>query len=129
MLSQSDGQRVIEQALSLSRADDVQVTLESSVSQHLRFARNLPSTSGGHTDQLLTVRSTFGQKSASTTTNQLDPQALRAAVERSEGLARLAPEDPEKLPDLGPQQFPAVPAYDEKAVRDGARAMVTGSAV
>ncbi len=129
MLSQSEGQRIVEQALSLSHADDVQVTLESSASLHLRFARNLPSTSGSHTDHLLTVRSSFGQKSAATTTNQLDPAALRAAVERSEGLARLAPEDPERLSELGAQQFAAVPAYDETAVRDGARSMVTGSAV
>jgi len=112
MLSEAEGKQWIERALASSRADDVQISLVATQAGHLRFARNTPSTSGQYSDHTLSVRSTFGKKSAVATVNQLDEASLRAVVERSEQLARLAPEDPERMPDLGPQSFPSVAAYD-----------------
>jgi len=128
MLSRDEGKQLLERTLALSRAPEVQVTLVASEAGHLRFARNNPSTSGQYSDHTLSVRSTFGQKSATATVNQLDPASLRAAVERSEQLARLAPEDPERMPDLGPQRFPSVPAFDAEMSSAAAAQMVAGSA-
>ncbi|MDQ3698127.1 MAG: TldD/PmbA family protein, partial [Gemmatimonadota bacterium] len=53
----------------------------------------------------VTIRSSFGKRSASVTTNALDDASLKAAVETSERLARLSPEDPEAMPELGQQTY------------------------
>lgn len=129
MLSEAEGRQLVERALGLSRADDVQIRLTATDAAHLRFARNSPSTSGRHCDHELTVRSSFGKKSASATANQLDPDTLREVVGRSEQLARLAPDDPEHMPDLGPQTYPQVVAYDPELTEQGAQQMVAGSAL
>ena len=127
MLTKEEGQNVIEQVLGQSHADDATVTLDATDTVQLRYARNTPSTSGHQADHVLTVKSTFGKKSASATVNQLDPQSVRAAVERSEQLARLAPDDPEQMPDLGPQTYAAVSAYDETLVDTAAADIVRGT--
>ncbi|HKO94132.1 MAG TPA: DNA gyrase modulator, partial [Polyangiaceae bacterium] len=120
MFSEAEGRQLVERTLALSRADDVQIRLTATDAAHLRFARNSPSTSGHHWDQQLTVRSSFGKKSASATVNQLDEGTLREVVGRSEQLARLAPDDPEAMPDLGPQTYPPVSAYDPELPEHGA---------
>jgi predicted Zn-dependent protease len=129
MLSEAEGRQLVERTLALSRADDVQIRLTSTDAAHLRLARNSPSTSGRHSDHELTVQSSFGKKSASATVNQLDPDTLREAIGRSEELARLAPDDPEHMPDLGPQTYPQVSAYDPELAQHGAEQMVAGSAL
>jgi predicted Zn-dependent protease len=128
MLSEAEGKQLVERALGLSRAEDAQVSLVATQAGHLRLARNSPSTSGQYSDHTLSVRSTFGKKSASATVNQLDDASLRALVERSEQLARLAPEDPERMPDLGAQSYPNVAAYDAELSSAGPAQMVAGSA-
>lgn len=129
MLSKEDGLKVIEQVSAASHADDVLVTLVASDVTHLRYARNTPSTSGQQSDCVLTVRSTFGKKSASATVNQLDEATIAAVIERSEQLARLAPDNPEQMPELGPQSYASVVAYDETLLESGATDIVRGSAL
>jgi hypothetical protein len=51
------------------------------------------------------IRAVFGKKAGSATVNRTDDAALRAVVQRAEALARLAPDDPELLPELGPQTY------------------------
>ena len=57
--------------------------------------------------------SAFGQRVASVTTNLLDEPSLTEAVRRSEALARLAPENPEYLGELTPQDYPKGNGYYE----------------
>jgi predicted Zn-dependent protease len=128
MLSEAEGKELLERALALSRAQDVQLSLVASEGGHLRFARNTPSTSGQYSDHTLSVRSSFGRKSATATANQLDLANLRELVQRSEQLAQIAPEDPEYMPDLGPQSFAPVQAFDAELGSAGAGQMVAGSA-
>lgn len=129
MLDEAEGRKLLERALSMCRADDATVTVEATQTTHLRFARGGLSTSGTFSDQTLAVRSTWGKKSASATTNQLDDDSLREVVQRSERLARLAPDDPEHMPDLGPQSYPSVAAYDERVRTEGAADIAKGSAL
>ena len=56
------------------------------------------------------------------------PQSLKTVVERSEQLARLAPEDPEHLPELGPQRYASVNALDQELATASGAQMVAGSA-
>jgi predicted Zn-dependent protease len=129
MLTEDEARRVIQRVLALSRADDVEVRLSSDETSHLRFARNTPSTSGCYADHVLTVESSFGQRSASATVNQLDDATLEDVVRRSEALARLAPEDPEHMPSLEPQVYPVVAGYDARAAEAPAAQLARGTAL
>ena len=128
-LSREESQRIIGRVTELSKADSVQIQLGSSHSSNTRFAANQMSTSGSIFDVTLAVQSSFGKKHAVVVTNDLSDESLRQVVTQSEALAKLAPEDPEAMPPLGPQQYVAVPAYFEStaslSASDMARAAMT----
>lgn len=129
MLTEEEARRVVQRVLAVSQAEDVEIRLRAEETSHLRFARNSPSTSGFFADQSLTVESSFGLRSASATVNQLDDATLLEVVRRSEALARLAPEDPEHMPGLGPQTYPAVTGYDARAAESPEEHMARGTAL
>jgi predicted Zn-dependent protease len=51
------------------------------------------------------VISKFGKRSGSSSTNRLDDDGLKGAVQMSERVAKLSPEDPEALPELSAQTY------------------------
>ncbi|MGZ8376801.1 MAG: TldD/PmbA family protein [Gemmatirosa sp.] len=104
-LSRSDCEAIAKKVLSYSTADEARVVINSGVSGNTRFAVNQVSTAGDTYDAVVSMRAVFGKRSATATTNKLDDASLRAVVQRAEALARLAPEDPEAMPELGPQQY------------------------
>ncbi len=129
MLTKQEAKRVIDKAVAASKADDVHVSVGGGETTHLRFARNSPSTSGNYADRLLSVRSTFGKRSGSYGVNQLDDASIEHAVRASEEIAKLAPEDPELMPGLGPQQFVEIPGAWRDSVQDtGPEEMARGVA-
>ena len=111
VLSRDEAQALVERVRRMSRADAVEVQVFGGTAANVRFADNQMSTSGGVSDLQVGVQSFFGARHAVVTTNDLSEDAIRAAVEKSEKLARLAPEDPESMPQLPPQQYPPVEAY------------------
>ncbi|HET7551006.1 MAG TPA: TldD/PmbA family protein [Gemmatimonadaceae bacterium] len=128
-LSREESQKIISRVAELSKADAVQVQLGSNHSSNTRFAANQMSTSGSIFDVTLAVQSSFGKKHAVVVTNDLSDESVRQVVTQSEALAKLAPEDPEAMPPLGPQQYATVPAYFEStaslSASDMARAAMT----
>ena len=104
-LSRAEAEALAKRALSFSTADQARVSINSGVRGNTRFAVNQISTAGDNYNVSVTVLSGFGKRSASVTTNRIDDEGLRAAVQNSERLARLAPEDPEAMPELEPQQY------------------------
>lgn len=104
-LTRDECETLAKKVLAFSKADAAQVTITGGARGNTRFAVNQISTSGDSFDHVVSVRSTFGKRSATSTTNKLDDASLKAVVDRAESLARLAPEDPEMMPDLGPQQY------------------------
>lgn len=110
-ISREEAQRIIERALSFSRADQARVNLDSSETGNTRFAQNQMSTSGDATNAMLSVTSALGTKVASATTNIFTDDALRRVVETSEQLARLVPENEEYMGELGAQTYPQSEAY------------------
>ena len=72
---------------------------------NIRYALSSVSTSGGISKKTLEVSSVFGNKMGSATINEFDDASLEKAVRRSEELAHLAPENPEHVAMLGPQQY------------------------
>lgn len=128
MLTRERARAVTDAVLSLSRADEVRVELSERDVTHLRFARNAPSTSGAYNEPSLTVTSAFGKRTGSITVNQLDQASLAEAVRRSEEMARLAPEDPEHMPALGPQDYGDTPGFDAATAERGAEVLAEGVA-
>jgi predicted Zn-dependent protease len=112
-LSEAEARRISERVLSFSRADHCRVNLNSAVDGNTRFAQNQMSTAGDIRRSTLTVTSAFGQKVASSTTNRFDDASLEQVVRTSEELARLAPDDPEYLGELGPQEYPESRSFYE----------------
>ena len=122
-------QALVEKVVKMSKADDVQVNVNSGYQADLRFAANQVSTSGGVVNGQVAVTSTFGKKHATTVTNDLADDALRRAVEKAESLAKLSPDDPEVMPALGPQTYVPVNGYFDSTANltaeDRARAALT----
>jgi predicted Zn-dependent protease len=128
MIDENGARELIQRVLSWSRADEASVHIADGTSAHLRFARNSPSTSGAVTGPTITISSSLGRRTGAVTVNQLDDAALREAVSRSEGIARLAPEDPEHMPALPAQDYLAVEAWHEPTAREGSAKMAAGAA-
>jgi len=129
LLDRNTSQSLIERAIGYSKADEVHVSLSSSYTGNTRFAANQMSTSGAVTNAGLAVQSSFGKRSAVVTTNDLSDESIRRAVEQSEALAKLSPENPEAMPPLGAQQYQSVNAYFESTAQltpgDRAKAALT----
>jgi predicted Zn-dependent protease len=104
-LTREQAKELAERVLSFSRADQARVAISSGEDGNTRFAVNQISTAGDVTNASLTITSAIGKRVASATTNRLDDASLRRVVETSEQLARLVPENPEYLGELGPQTF------------------------
>jgi predicted Zn-dependent protease len=105
-LSRDDARSLAQRVLGFSRAEQARVSINSDETGNTRFAANQVSTSGDVTDTTVTVTTAFGRRVASSTTNALDDASLRAAVQTSERLAPLSPEDPEYLGELGAMPVP-----------------------
>jgi predicted Zn-dependent protease len=110
-LSRAEARELAQRVLALSRAEGCQVNLTSGQNGNTRYARNEVTTSGDGVDATLTVTSRFGKRAASVGTNVLDSAGLARAVETSERLARLAPENPELMPLLPAQVHREIPAF------------------
>ena len=114
VLSRDEAQRLVQRAIRLSKADAVRVNVTSGVRANVRFAANQMSTSGSTHNASIAVMSAFGAKHAVVTTNDFSDEALERTVRQSEALAKLAPDDPEAMPELGPQQYPAVESWFDR---------------
>lgn len=120
VLSREEAQAIVERVVKLSKADAINVTLNSNHTSNVRFADNQMSTAGATTDAFLGVQSSYGPKHAVVTTNDLSEASLRRCVEQSEVLAKLAPDDPEAMPEVEPQQYVPVEAYIDATAAVGA---------
>ncbi|HEX8696401.1 MAG TPA: TldD/PmbA family protein [Longimicrobium sp.] len=111
--SREEAEALARRVLGFSTADEARVNIQSGTRGNTRFARNQVSTAGDAYDATLTVTSAFGKKVAAATTNRFDDASLRQVVQTSESLARLVPEDPEYLGELGTQQYPTSAGFFE----------------
>jgi predicted Zn-dependent protease len=111
MMSRSEAQAFLERIVKLSKADTIAVNLNGGYTGNIRFAANRISTSGGVSNSQLVVQSGYGPKHAVVTTSDFSPDGVERAVRQSEAIAKLAPDDPENMPLLPPQQFGDVNAW------------------
>jgi predicted Zn-dependent protease len=111
ILTREQAQAIVEKAIKRSKADAIDVQVNTYTQGNIRFADNQVSTAGSTTDAQLGVQSFFGARHAVVTTNDLSDESIARAVTESERLARLAPEDPENMPQLGAQQYAPVNSW------------------
>ncbi len=113
LLSKDDARALLEKVLSYSQADACEANLNGSDGGNIRYARNTVTTAGAQSDQNLVVQCSFGKKSGIATINEFDDASLEKTVRRAEELARLAPENPEFMPPLSPQDYVETPTFVE----------------
>jgi predicted Zn-dependent protease len=110
-LSRDDMQSLVDRVLGFATADQTRINVSSGVSEFTRTAMNRVTTSGSTDDVIVRITSAFGKRAASIETNRLDRLSLEKAVADAEALARLSPENPEYLPELGAQTYAEVSGY------------------
>jgi len=108
-LTDAEAKRVTDKLLAAATAPETRVYLNPSRRGNTRFARNEVTTSGFAETCIIQVTSFYGLRRGSAQTNQFDDASLADVVRRAEEIARLAPEDPETMPVLGPQTYTASP--------------------
>ncbi len=113
VMTREEAKALADRVLAFSKGEQTRVNITSQWSGNTRFADASITTSGGVTDIEVTVTVTIGRKRASAKTNVTDEPGLRRAVELAAQLARLSPDDPELMPELGPQTHAAINAHIE----------------
>src|SRR4030095_10645612 len=129
VLSRDESKNLGDRMIKMSKAESSQVNIRGGYSANVRFADNQMSTAGGVTNFTVVIQSSFGKKHAVVTVNNIADEALQRAVAQSEALAKLAPDDPEAMPALPPQQYTEVTAYFDSVANltpsDRAKAALT----
>jgi predicted Zn-dependent protease len=111
VMTREQAQTLVDRAVKLSKADEIQVNVGGGYTANIRFADNRISTAGSASSANLSIQSAFGPKHAVVQTNDFSDAGLARAVSQSEALAKLAPDDPESVPPLGPQKYDNVNTY------------------
>ncbi len=126
-----EARAILTRVLTFSRADACEANLYANVSGNIRYARNSVTTAGRTTDRTLVVQSNFGKRSGTATVNEFDDASLERAVRRAEELARFAPEDPEFMEPLEPQDYVATSAWVDRtaAITPDYRAEVAATSI
>jgi predicted Zn-dependent protease len=130
-LTEEEARELAGRILALSDADETEVRLRSGRQSNTRYAVNRVTTAGGAEDVTALITARFGKRAGSVTTNKLDAESLSEAVSNAQDLARLAPENDERLPLLGPQTYAETQGYFESTAELNAekRAEVAASAI
>ena len=110
-LTQDEAKSLTARVLGFSKADETRISIQSGWTGNTRYAGGQVTTSGDTANTVVTVFCTVGKKRASATTNVLDDESLRRTVDLAMRLARLSPDDPELMPELGPQQYAEIKNY------------------
>ncbi|MDX6692984.1 MAG: hypothetical protein QOF02_587 [Blastocatellia bacterium] len=129
ILSNSEAEALLKKVLALSKADELEATLQGGRTANTRFGVNSANTSGDIENLSLVVNAHFGQRGGIATSNTLDDAGLERVVRAAEEIARLRPEDPEQMPFLPRQQYATIDAaFDEATYNADAAARARGIA-
>jgi predicted Zn-dependent protease len=105
IFTREEAKQILDKVLSYSKAETCEANLNGDNSGNIRYARNTVSTAGYQNNQNLTVQSSFGNRVGVATCDEFTDETIARCVKTSEDLAKLAPENPEFMPPLGPQEY------------------------
>ncbi|HTS64570.1 MAG TPA: TldD/PmbA family protein [Candidatus Acidoferrales bacterium] len=117
MLTKEQFQKLAEKAISFTQFPECAVSLSSTESAFIRFALNGVTTSGFVVNQSLGISVTKDKKSGSTSVDDFEDKSIREAVQRAEQIALLSPANPEDVPPIGPQKYPAIENFVDTTAR------------
>src|SRR5215510_1441875 len=109
--SPSDLKKIIDSVLRLGRvagADETEVQIDETIDALTRFANNAIHQNVAEQGVTVSVRTVVNRRTARATTNRLDEDSLRHAVESSLRLAHSQPQNRELLAMPGKQRYRAV---------------------
>ena len=111
ILTKEQAKALTDKVLSISKSEEMLVTLTGNDRANLRFARNTATTSGAASGNSVAISARFGKKSGTTTTSEFEAESLERAVRAAEEIARLSPDNPELMPALPPQTYTPSKAF------------------
>ena len=111
-------QRAIDAMKREAPQGEAQARVSSSRSSNVRFALGIVQSCGDVRQEHVQMRVVLGKRHADVTSNQTDDASLRALARRAVEMAKLAPEDPESMPLLGPQTYVSVAEGFDPALAD-----------
>ncbi len=117
ILTEKEAKKILKKVLAFSKSDECECNLTGQLSGNIRYARNTVTTAGELSDLNLVVQSNFGKKQGTATINEFDDASLEKVVRRAEELAKLAPDNPEYMPILGPQKYSKMNTYFESTTK------------
>src|SRR5690242_5762974 len=115
--SPSDLKKIIDSVLRLGKAadaDETEVQLDETIDELTRFANNAIHQNVAEQGVTVSVRTVADGRTARATTNRLDEDSLRKAVESSLELAHSQPKNPNLLPMLGKQRYRSVNRFSQE---------------
>jgi predicted Zn-dependent protease len=122
--------RVVENAKAAAPGAEVSAMVKTNRAGNVRFGANEIESCGDVTDAQVSVEVAFGKRHASGRTNQVDATATRALLARVVAMAKIAPEDPERMPLLPPQSYATVPeAFDRGLAETSSEARAAAAQV
>jgi PmbA protein len=98
MLTKDQAGEIFGRIRKLSSAEEVEVSFSGGKFALTRFANNVIHQNVAEENYGVSIRTVFGGRTARATTNKLDTESLRRAVQASENLARVQQADSDLLP-------------------------------
>jgi predicted Zn-dependent protease len=111
LLNENEAKNLLSKILKYSAADSALASLRGENIYNLRFARNSLTTNGFSDGLSLRISSNIGKKTGTVTTNRFDDESVKAAVTRSEDIARFSPDNREFMPPLGTESYEQAKNY------------------
>ena len=97
MLTQEQASDIFDRIRKLSSADEVEVHFSGGKFALTRFANNIIHQNVADENNIVSVRTVFGGRTARASTNRFDDESLRQVVKSSENLAKVQHPDPDLL--------------------------------
>ncbi len=107
MLDRDQAHDIFDKLRRLSQADEIELLIAGGHSALTRFANNTIHQNVAEEEYHISVRSSFGNRTARASTNKHDNESLRRVVQSSEALAQVQHPDPDLLPMPAPEEVAA----------------------
>jgi predicted Zn-dependent protease len=136
MLTEEQAGDIFDRIQKLSSADEVEVLFSGGTFALTRFANNAIHQNVAEENNVLSVRTVFGQRTARATSNKFDDESLRQTVKGSESLAKVQHPNTDLLPmpaareagvptqALSPRHFAQTAAITPELRAEGVRTIV-----
>ena len=111
MLGKDRALQLLEETLSRSSADQMEVLIITEGTSVTRFANSMIHQNIAESNAKVSIRSVIGKRIGSASTNRVEPEQVRAAADRSLALARLQTENADFVSLPKPQPLPSVRAF------------------